>query len=153
MTVPSTSFPWATPRHALPYLYPGQSQKELFVNQASTMIDVLLHPAVAGEANDPPGAPEPGETWLVGANPAAEWAGQAGALAAYADGQWLFFPPRDGLRIFDRATRQFLHYSGQWVRVAAPPPPSGGTVVDVEARALLATLIEIMASTGVFPPN
>lgn len=50
-----------TPRFALPHLYPGQTQKEWFHNEALQRIDVLLCPAVDGPAmTSPPASPAVG---------------------------------------------------------------------------------------------
>lgn len=47
-----------TARFALPYLAPGQMQKELFHNEALLTIDALLCPVVEGEASAaPPSTP------------------------------------------------------------------------------------------------
>src|SRR5690606_17821307 len=56
----------ASARFALPMLLPGQAQKELFHNEALTVIDTALHPTVAGIVSDPPGAPDVGASWIVG---------------------------------------------------------------------------------------
>ncbi|MET1113243.1 MAG: DUF2793 domain-containing protein, partial [Allosphingosinicella sp.] len=55
-----------TPRFALPFILPGQAQKELFHNEALVRIDLALHPAVEGPpASAPPPAPAAGECWIV----------------------------------------------------------------------------------------
>ena len=55
-----------TPRFALPFILPGQAQKELFHNEALVRIDLALHPAVEGApAAAPPADPEEGRCWVV----------------------------------------------------------------------------------------
>jgi hypothetical protein len=77
------SFTSTSPRHELPFLFAGQSQKELTVNEAHARIDALLHPAIEGIADDPPGSPDEGECWLVDAVPTGDWADHEGELACY----------------------------------------------------------------------
>ncbi|ROT96654.1 DUF2793 domain-containing protein [Altererythrobacter sp. FM1] len=146
-------FAAATPRHGLPYLYPGQSQKEVFVNQAHAMIDALLHPAISGEATSPPADPASGEAWLVGNGATGDWAGHVGKLAVYHTDQWLFFAPRAGMQLLDTRSGQQIRYTGEWEKPAAPPLPHGGEVIDHEARDTLQILIEAMKSAGIFPAN
>ena len=150
MTEP-ISFPSATPRFALPLLFAGQAQKEFSVNEAHALTDALLHAACDGEAADPPAAPVEGEAWLVAPGATGDWAGQDGKLAARQAGNWLFAAPTEGMRLFDRSTGQVLLYRGGWQRPAAPSAPSGGAVVDVEARAAIAGLLSALAEAGVFP--
>lgn len=82
-----------------------------------------------------------------------EWEGEDGKLAAFQSGTWLFVEPNDGIRLFDRATGQFLLYRGGWQRPTAPAEPDGGTTVDAEARAAIAGLIAALAEAGVFPSS
>jgi hypothetical protein len=77
------SFASATPRFGLPLLYAGQSQKEVFVNEAFAALDTLLHCSVNGEASAPPSASAEGDCWIVSANPQGEWAGNPGAIATF----------------------------------------------------------------------
>jgi hypothetical protein len=129
----------------------GQSQKEFYVNEAHALADTLLHRACEGEAVDPPASPVEGECWLVASGATGEWAGEDGKLAARQAGNWLLIAPRDGMRLFDRATGQVLLYRNGWQRPVAPAEPSGGTVVDAEARTAIAELISALSEAGVLP--
>lgn len=158
-----------TDRHALPLLAAGQAQKELTHNEALTMIDALLHPAVeAAGLDQPPAAPQPGQLWIVGNAPVAEWAGWPGALACWTDNGWRLIEPREGMRVFDRDTGLWIdHIGGVWtagmvrggslvisgIQVAGPQQPAvadpaGGATVDSEARLAIATLLQRLRSHG-----
>lgn len=147
------SFPSATPRYALPLLFAGQAQKEFYVNEAHALCDVLLHPACEGEAAEPPANPVEGESWLVASGAGGEWVGADGKLAARQAGNWLFVAPREGMRLFDRATGQVLLFRNGWRRPLAPAVPSGGAITDAEARAAIAELISVLTQAGILPSN
>ena len=140
-----------TPRLGLPLLYAGQSQREVFVNEAHALIDALLHGAVEGLANDPPPAPADGLNWLVASAPTGAWSGRTGAIAVRQGGNWLFVPPRDGMRLLDRSTGQALVHAGGWRKPARPPAPAGGGVVDAEARVAISQLISVLCDAGIIP--
>jgi Protein of unknown function (DUF2793) len=130
----------------------GQAQKEGFVNETSARIDALLHGAIEGEAATPPATPAEGQCWLVGPGPAGDWAGQAGKIAARQAGNWLFFAPRDGMKLLNRATGQEQRYSGAWQVATRPAAPSGGTTVDAEARGAIAAILASLTTAGIIPP-
>lgn len=143
------SFDSRTPRFGLPYLFAGQAQKEGFVNELAARVDALLHGAIEAEAATPPASPVEGSCWLIAANPTGLWAGKAGGIAAYQSGNWLFFEPRDGMRLLNRSTGQELRFSGQWQVPPVQTAPSGGAVIDTEARAALASLIAALSIAGI----
>lgn len=105
-----------------------------------------------GTASAPPSTPGPGETWLVGAAPTGAWSGREDCLAAFQGGGWVFVSPRDGLRVLDRSTGQDKRYVAGWQAPARPADPAGGSVVDVEARVILATLLDKLSEAGIFAP-
>lgn len=144
-------FDSASPRYALPLLFAGQAQKEVFVNEAHALTDALLHCAIDGETGTPPSSPSDGEAWLVGVSPSGAWAGQAGRLACRQAGNWLFVTPRDGMRLLDRSTGQERHYFGNWRIPEAPGEPIGGLTVDAEAREAISGLLAALREAGVFP--
>ena len=145
------TFDTTTGRFRLPFLFAGQAQKEVFINEAHALIDALLHCAIEGETGAPPDAPADGECWLVGASPTGVWNGQAGKLACREAGNWLFVAPRDGLRLLDRTTGQERRYKSGWRFPAAPASPTGGSIVDAEARIAISTIIAALRTSGVFP--
>lgn len=146
------TFDSTSARFALPLLFVGQSQKEDFVNEALLMIDGLLHCAVEDQRSTPPSTPTDGQAWLVGTGATGAWAGQDGKIAIRQLGQWLFGAARDGIHLLNKASGQWMSRIGAaWHAPAAPAAPSGGTVVDVEARSALAALVSALRSAGVLP--
>ncbi len=144
------TFVSTSPRYELPLLFAGQTQKEFFVNEAHARLDALLHPAVEGQANDPPADPTEGECWLVASAPTGAWGGHAGALACWSANDWLFITPRSGMRLYDLSSGQMrLYRGGAWSFADAPTVPSGGTTVDAEARAAIAGLQAALAAVGI----
>ena len=149
----TTAIPFdsTTPRFGLPLLFVGQAQKEAFVNEAHVLADAIMHCAVEGEASAPPASPAEGECWLVAGNAGGAWAGQSGKIACHHAGNWLFVAPRDGMRVLDRSTGQDRRHLGAWVAPAAPAAPTGGAIVDAQARSAIAALVAALQSAGVFP--
>lgn len=144
------SFTSATPRLKLPQLFAAQAQKEFIVNESLARIDMLLHCAVEGVANEPPAALSEGEVWIVGDNPVGDWLGHAGELAGRQAGAWVFATPREGMRIFTRDTQQIVFWNGGWQRPQPPAAVQGGSTIDAEARAAIGNLIETLRNAGIF---
>ncbi len=145
------SFESTSPRFGLPLLFAGQAQKELFVNEALSMIDGLLHCAIEDLAAIPPTTPAVGASWLVAPGAIGPWTGRDGQIALHQNGQWLFAEPRDGMRVLNKATGQDLRRANAaWIGVVAPAVATGGAVIDTEVRASLASLIDALRQAGVF---
>ena len=158
-----------TPRFALPFILPGQAQKEHFHNEALARIDLALHPAVEGPpASEPPVAPAPGECWIVEPAAAGAWSGSENRLAMWTQSGWRFLAPLPGTCAWNKAAAVPLLWDGyQWregelasagllvngMRVVGPrqpgvPSPSGGTIIDEEARAAINALTAALMSHG-----
>ncbi len=159
----------ATPRLELPFILPGQAQKEFFHNEALTRIDALLHASVEGAPTAaPPAAPAEGQSWIVGPAAVGTWQGRDGALATWTSGGWRFAPPFAGLSVWDRAAGHRIYWRGnEWSEGEHPvtelliggkkvvgerqppvPSPSGGTIIDEEARAAVEAIIATLKSHG-----
>ena len=146
-------FAATTPRHKLPNLFPAQAQKEFTVNEAHARLDMLLHPAVEGEANIPPVAPTEGEMWLIGDSPAGDWTMHSGEIASWQSGNWLFVIPKAGMSVFDRSAGAVARFDEGWVHATRVPQPDGGATQDVEARAAISGLIAALVCAGILPEN
>ena len=162
-----------TSRLGLPYIEPGQAQKEVYHNESLRLIDVAVAAAVeAVGANAPPASPVDGQCFIVGTAPTGAWVGHAGAIAGYAAGGWRFVGPVAGMRALDKASGQTATYDGAaWVvgtvkgaklelggsqvvgaRLAAVANPSSGTNVDAEARAAIVAILDRLRGHGLIAP-
>ena len=157
-----------TPRLALPLLAAGQAQKEMSHNEALARIDLTLHGnIIEAGAETPPDAPEPGQCWILGADPEGAWAGHAGEVAGWTEGGWRFAVPCEGMRLWMGTSGGFALFSGDaWrfgeaygrlfvegdqligPRLAAIAEPEGGIVVDAEARAAILAVLLAMREHG-----
>jgi hypothetical protein len=142
-------FPGSTPALGLPLLIAGQAQKEFFINEALSLLDALHARAVTASQSTPPASVPEGACYRVTATATGTWAGQEGRLAVRVAGAWHFIAPSEGLLIYDRAAARFVIYKSQWQQAAVVAAPSGGTVIDSEARSTLTALITALITMGV----
>jgi hypothetical protein len=159
----------ATARLALPFIAPGQAQKELFHNEALLRVDALLQATVEAVAiDDPPSTPAPGTCWIVGATPSGAWEGQGQALAAWTDGGWRFVAPRPGMTVWSTADDVFARFDGSaWEKGEVPAirltvggaqvvgaqqsaiaDPTGGTTQDMAARTAISAVLTALRNHG-----
>lgn len=156
-------------RIKLPLLAMAQAQKEMTHNEALSLLDIAVQPVVQSMAPaSVPASPLMGQCWIVGAAPAGEWAGQAGALAGWTAGGWRFIAPFEGMTVWSIADGLTARRAGAgWTigqisasnvivggqQVVGPrrptiAVPSGGTTIDVQARTALAAVIGALVGHG-----
>ena len=152
MTQP-IAFSTSTFRLSLPMLFQGQTQKEFYFNEAMSLVDTMLFPAVEGQSSDVPATPADGEAWLIGLGAGGDWANQEHAIAISIAGSWNFVQPVNGMIVFDKAANQMARFETSWIRADEPTLPIGGTVIDQEARSAIAQIIEILRVTATLPDN
>ena len=159
----------ATARLSLPLLSAGQAQKELVHNEALQAIDMLVAAAVEEPPlAAPPAAPAVGATYIVASVPSGDWTGKAHYLACFTAGRWRFATARDGMVAFVRSSSLWavfrdgawdlgslrgssLILGGQQVvgpRLAGIAAPSGGTVIDSQARAAVVQILAALREHG-----
>lgn len=119
------------------------------VNEALTLLDAAVQPVVESEAAAPPASPLSGQGWLVGSTPSGAFGGHAGSIAVWTAGGWRFVAPFEGMTVWRRDAEIVLRYdSGGWVGGAAVSVPSGGAVIDAEARAAIAKIVARIRGAG-----
>ena len=158
-----------TSRLGLAFLDVGQAAKEFTHNEALRLIDIVAAAAVESVgSNVPPTSPVDGRCHVVGTAPTGTWAGHANAIAGYAPGGWRFVAAVAGMTALDKVSGQTAAYDGTaWsigaikgaslklagsqvvgTRLAAIANPSGGTVIDVKARAAIGLILDRMRTHG-----
>lgn len=137
-------------RFGLPFLFPGQAQREFYVNESLARLDMLLHPSVERKEAAPPADPEPGQTFVVEAPATGAWHGKEDQLSCWDGQQWTFVHPTIGMRAYDKSAGRFLLWHEGWIAATAAAEPTGGDTVDREARAAIGQLIESLRAAGVF---
>ena len=157
----------ATARLGLPLIATGQAQKELTHNAAIHGLDRLVHLCVASRAlSEPPELPAPGALWIVGEGASGAWAGHTGVLAHW-EGAWTLAAAAEGMLCWIADEGIVAVFDGDAWNAALPVAglriggavmltespiaidiPEGGSVIDIEARATLATLLTYLREQG-----
>lgn len=156
-------------RLGLPLLQAGQAQKEVYHNEALTLLDLAVQAGVIAVGTDtPPPSPTPGDCWVTGAAPTGAWAGHAHHLAGWTAGGWRFVAPRTGMAVWDAASgTEAVFSAGSWrvgvistrrievagaqvigARAAAIADPESGTTIDAEARAAVIAILAALRHHG-----
>lgn len=89
----------------------GQAQKEFLVNQALAILDAFAPRAASASLPEPPSEPAEGDSFHVIAPASQTWAGCEDHIAIRISGAWHVIPPRDCMRLFDRAADHSLFFS------------------------------------------
>ena len=162
-----------TVRLAIPLLAAGQAQKELVHNEALQILDMLAAPAVEEPPRTaPPASPVVGACYIVAASPTGSWTGRALNLALYTAGGWRFVAPVAGMTAFVRSAATWATFlSGAWdlgtvrgnnvtiagqqvigARAGAISDPSGGSVIDAQARTAIGQILAALRGHGLIAP-
>lgn len=97
----------------LPYLEGSQAQKHVTVNDALRRIDSVVQLTVTDRSrNTPPVSPQEGDRHIVAGSPSGAWAGHAREVAAYQDGAWVFFAPKEGWFAFSTSEEAIVYFNG-----------------------------------------
>lgn len=119
----------------LPYLASHQAQKHVTLNQALTVLDLLVQVSVTeADVDQPPTAPAEGDRFLVGDAGVDAFSGHANDIAAWVDGGWRFYPPKTGWICWDEIQQQLLVFrGGAWSPVT--PDIGGAPLFGINTQA------------------
>ena len=158
-----------TERLGLPLLNPGQSQKEIFHNEALLVLDAVVAGSVEeGPRSAPPSNPQPGQAFIVAQSGTGEWAGKDLQLAIFTTAGWRFQKPAEGQSMYVRSAGvQASYRAGSWElgavranslviggeqvvgsRSGTIAEPAGGTTIDAQARASIAAILDALRTHG-----
>ena len=132
-----------------------------------------LDALVAGSVEEPPlatppTAPTVGSCYIVADGATDAWAGKSQCVAAWTSGGWRFVAPVEGMTLYECTSGNWAVFRGAtWeignlrggallidgeqvvgARAAAIESPSGGAVVDTEARAALEAVLDTLRQHG-----
>lgn len=156
-----------TPNLQLPYIAAAQAQKHVTHNEAIRALDAIVQiGALDRDLATPPASPANGDRYIVAASPTGAWAGQAGKIAAFQDGAWMFYQPREGWIAWIADEDVLLAWNGTaWVTAGGGGssvslnPATGGLVgvnttadatnrLAVKSNALLFSHDDVTPGTG-----
>lgn len=137
----------------LPFLAAAQAHKHVTVNESLLALDALLMLTVISRSLlSPPGAPAEGDRYIAPPDAAGAWSGKDGAIAAFQDGVWRFYPPRDGWRahvIDEHRSACFLDAEWRAYDVITPNTAAMGLAMREEELTLSGAFAQ--TSTALIP--
>ena len=104
---------------------------------------------VKASQSAPPAAAADGESYRIKAPASGAWTGREDRGAVRIAGDWHFIEPVQGTALFDQAAEAVMVFRSGWKVALAPPLPSGGTIVDAEARTAISALIAALKALGI----
>jgi len=116
----------------------------------------------------PPASPALGACYIVAEDATDAWAGKSQCVTGWTSGGWRFITAIEGMRMYVRSAGVWCAFrNGAWEighvrasavvvgdeqvvgsRAAAIASPSGGTTVDDEARAAVASILDALRQHG-----
>lgn len=140
-----------TPNLALPYIMAAQAQKHVTHNDAVRALDALVQMSVLDrDLAAPPSSPEQGDRYIVGPSPSGPWAGQALSIAAWQDGAWAFYMPREGWLTWVADENVLLVFDGSGWSAAALASVNPVAAVGVNATADTTNRLTVSSPASLF---
>lgn len=138
----------------LPYLLPNQAQKHVTVNEALGRLDILVQMAVlSSDVAIQPAGPAEGDAYILPAAPTGDAWGlaNAGDIAAFVDGGWMFLTPRPGWLAYDLAERALLVRGAEDWRVFSVSMLGVNTSADATNRLAVKSDAVLLSHDDVTP--
>jgi hypothetical protein len=145
-----------TPNLNLPFIMPAQAQKHVTHNEAIRALDAVVQLAVLDrDLAAPPAVPTEGQRYIVATSPTGPWAGRTGQIAAWQDGAWSFFQPKEGWLAWVGDEDKVCAFDGSgWVLAGSggsvnPTPLVGvDTTADASNRLAVASPASLFTHAG-----
>ncbi len=140
-----------TPNLALPYILAAQAQKHVTHNEAIRVLDAVAQIGVASRTlATPPPSPAEGVCYITPLAATGAWVGTAGRLAAFQDGAWMFFAPRNGWIAWVADEAIATVYSGTtWTSLVSSVPTLGiNATADTTNRLTISAPATLLNNAG-----
>ena len=144
-----------TPNLALPYLFAAQAQKHVTHNEALRVLDAVVNVSVLDRSlASPPLSPTEGARYIVAPGATGAWTGTTGRIAAFQDGAWAFYIPREGWLAWVADEDILVVYDGAaWMAAGSgsvnPTPLVGvNTTADVTNRLAVSSSAILLNHAG-----
>lgn len=136
----------------LPYIMPSQAQKHVTHNEAIRQLDALIQLAVvSADVSGPPSEPDAGSRYIIGENATGDWAGLEGQIAAYLDGNWTIFEPREGWRAYVEDQNTLLVRAGEaWESLSTPKTLNNMDGVGIGAQSDAVNKLAVASDASLF---
>jgi len=123
-----------TPNLALPYILASQAQKHVTHNEAIRALDCLVQLSVESRSlAAPPVTPSEGSRHIVAATATGGWSGQSEKIAAFQDGAWAFYEPKEGWTAWVVDDHEVAIYSaGAWASFAGGGGGGTGPITELD---------------------
>lgn len=135
----------------LPYIAAAQAQKHVTHNAAILALDAIVQLAVLTRSlTSPPVAPVDGERHLVASGASGNWAAKDNQIAAWQDGQWVFFQPGSGwIAWVEEEGRLFAWAGGSWTAISLDEAQSA-PMIGVNAQPDVINRLSVAAPATLF---
>ncbi|WP_136635901.1 DUF2793 domain-containing protein [Pseudooceanicola onchidii] len=98
---------------SLPFILPSQAQKHVTHNEALLLLDALVQLSVLSATDTAaPGAPDPGDRYVVPLGGTGAWSGRDGSLALWDGTGWIYLQPATGWIAWVQDTGSQLRFDG-----------------------------------------
>lgn len=146
-----------TSRHKLPLLAVGQAQKEYTHNEALLLLDNLVNPSVISILDNPDTIDEVSNdetrSWLISDQPSGIWSQRANQIAIKTENGFRYIKPVNGMQIFNAQSGSIMIYRDMhWHIAPILAAPSGGNIIDSQARASIAAILDNLVQFGLIRP-
>jgi hypothetical protein len=134
---------------SMPFILPSQAQKHVTHNEALQMLDAIAQLAIESQSAAPPATPSEGMRYIVAAGATGAWSGHDRHIAAWQDGAWSFFPPREGWLAWFRDAQALKICDGSGWRDLDPRDAALSTL-GINATADLQNRLAVAADASLF---
>ncbi|MFA5956141.1 DUF2793 domain-containing protein [Hyphomicrobium sp.] len=123
-----------TPNLELPYILASQAQKHVTHNEAIRALDCLVQLSVESRSlTAPPASPVDGNRYLVAVAATGDWTSQSEKIAAFQDGAWAFYEPKEGWIAWVADDHELAVYSaGAWAAFSGGGTGGSGDITELD---------------------